>query len=191
MQAERYPTESALLSGAAGGDPEAVRAFIDSVGPVVYGFVFARVGGDEPAAQDLLQETLIESLRSAPTFRGDAALRTWVCAIARRRLARHYEAERRQAVAESGLALLGGIGGPAGPAGDGGRDEIEHRDEIVRALGRLAPVHRQVLVMKYLDELSVSAIADELGRSPVQIQSLLQRARDGLRRAMEGGEPVD
>jgi RNA polymerase sigma-70 factor (ECF subfamily) len=189
MQAERYPTESALLSGAAGGDPEAVRALVDSVGPVVYGFVFARVGGNEPAAQDLLQETLIEALRSAPTFRGDAALGTWVCAIARRRLARHYEAERRQAVAESGLALLGGIGGL--PAGGGERDEVERRDEIVRALGMLPPVHRQVLVMKYLDELSVSAIAEELGRSPVQIQSLLQRARDGLRRAMEGGEPGD
>jgi RNA polymerase sigma-70 factor, ECF subfamily len=184
MQAERYPTESALLTGAAGGDPDAVRALIDSIGPVVYGFVFARVGGDEPAAQDLLQETLIEALRSAPTFRGDASLRTWVCAIARRRLARHYEAERRQAVAESGLALLGGVPGAGSAAA--GRDEVERRDEIVRALGRLPAIHRQVLVMKYLDELPVSAIADELGRSPVQIQSLLQRARDGLRRAMEG-----
>ncbi len=189
MQAERYPTESALLSGAAGGDPEAVRALVDAVGPVVYGFVFARVGGDEPTAQDLLQETLIEALRSAATFRGDAALRTWVCAIARRRLARHYEAERRHAVAESGLALLGGIGGLTGPAG-AERDDVEWRDEIVRALGRLPAVHRQVLVMKYLDELSVSAIADELGRSAVQVQSLLQRARDGLRRALEG-DPGD
>jgi RNA polymerase sigma-70 factor (ECF subfamily) len=187
MQAEQYPTESALLTGAAGGDPDAVRALIDSIGPVVYGFVFARVGGNEPAAQDLLQETLIEALRSAPTFRGDASLRTWVCAIARRRLARHYEAERRQAVAESGLALLGGIAGPPVAV----RDEVERRDEIVRSLGRLPAVHRQVLVMKYLDELSVSEIADELGRSPVQIQSLLQRARDGLRRAMEGAGPDD
>jgi RNA polymerase sigma-70 factor, ECF subfamily len=190
MQAEQYPTESALLSGAAGGDPDAVRALIDSVGPVVYGFVFARVGGDEPTAQDLLQENLMAALRSAPTFRGDASLRTWVCAIARRRLARHYEAERRQAVAESGLALLGGIG-LAGPLGSGRGDELERRDEIVRALGRLPAVHRQVLVMKYLDDLPVSAIADELGRSPVQVQSLLQRARDGLRRALEGDPGAD
>jgi len=187
QQAERYPSDSALLSGAAGGDPDAVRALIDSVGPVVYGFVFARVGGDEPVAQDLLQETLIEALRSAPTFRGDAALRTWVCAIARRRLARHYETERRQAVAESGLALLGGVGG-LGDVSGGGRDEFERRDEIVRALGRLPAIHRQVLVLKYLDELAVSEIADQLGRSPVQIQSLLQRGRDGLRRALEGGD---
>jgi RNA polymerase sigma-70 factor, ECF subfamily len=181
MQAERYPTESALLTGAAGGDPDAVRALIDSIGPVVYGFVFARVGGNEPAAQDLLQETLIEALRSAPTFRGDASLRTWVCAIARRRLARHYEAERRQAVAESGLTLLGAV------PWAGTEDERERRDEIVRALGRLPVLHRQVLVRKYLDDWPVADIAAELGRSPVQIQSLLQRARDGLRRELEEG----
>jgi len=182
MQPQPYPTESHLLSGAADGDPKAVRSFIDSVGPTAYGFVFARVGGDDAVAQDLLQETLIEALRSAGSFRGDAALRTWVCAIARRRLARHYEAERRQAVAESGLALLGGLT-------DGGAQpvEIERRDEIVRALGRLPAVHRQVLVLKYLDDLSVADIAAELGRSPVQVQSLLQRARDGLRRQLEDG----
>src|SRR5687767_15580690 len=147
MQPEPYSTESQLLMGAARGEPNAVRAFVDSIGPAVYGFVYARVGGDEATAEDLLQETLVEAIRSAAGFRGDASLRTWVCAIARRRLARHYEAERRQAVTESGLALLGGIEGLAGTSA-GGRDEVEHRDEIVRALGRLPAIHRQVLVMK-------------------------------------------
>jgi RNA polymerase sigma-70 factor (ECF subfamily) len=170
-----------LLENAAQGDAAAVRALIDSVGPTVYGFVFARVGGDEHAAEDLLQETLVEALRSARSFRGESSLRTWVCTIARRRLARHYEAERRQAVAESGLALLGALGG------DAARDELERRDEIVRAMGQLPVVHRQVLVLKYLDDLSVGEIASELGRTPVQVQSLLQRARDGLRRVLEGG----
>src|SRR5687767_9611838 len=133
MQAERYPTESALLTGAAGGDPDAVRALIDSIGPILYGFVFARVGGDEPAAQDLLQETLTEAMRSAPTFRCAAPPGTGVGPIARGRLARHYGAERRQGGAGSGLALLGGVGGLTGASG-GARDEVERRDEIVRAL---------------------------------------------------------
>jgi RNA polymerase sigma-70 factor (ECF subfamily) len=187
MQPSPYSTESHLLAGAARGEPEAVRAFIDSVGPAVYGFVFARVGGDEAAAEDLLQETLVEAIRSAAGFRGEAALRTWVCAIARRRLARHYEAERRQAVAESGLALLGALP----PEERGEAELIERRDEIVRALGRLPVVHRQVLILKYLDDLPVSAIAGEIGKTPIQVQSLLQRARDGLRRQLEdGGSPI-
>ena len=104
-----------------------------------------------------------------------------MCAIARRRLARHYETERRQAVAESGLTLLGAV------RWDAGDHDLERRDEIVRALGRLPVLHRQVLVRKYLDDWSVADIAAELGRTAVQVQSLLQRARDGLRRELEGG----
>src|SRR5205823_439621 len=128
MRPEPFSSESHLLENAARGDAEAVRALIDAVGPTVYGFVFARVGGNEAAAEALLQEPLVEARRSARSFRGESSLRTGVCTIARRRLARHYEAERRQAVAESGLALLGAL------SGDPGRDELEGRDEIVRAM---------------------------------------------------------
>jgi DNA-directed RNA polymerase specialized sigma24 family protein len=46
-------------------------------------------------------------------------------------------------------------------------------------------LHRQVLVRKYLDDWSVADIAADLGRTAVQVQSLLQRARDGLRRELE------
>jgi RNA polymerase sigma-70 factor (ECF subfamily) len=64
--------------------------------------------------------------------------------------------------------------------------DVERRDEVTRALGALSPLHRQVLVLKYLDERSVEEIAAELGRSRVQVQSLLQRARVGLREELDG-----
>jgi len=172
---EAYSTEVGLLAGAAAGDPEAVRAVLDSVAPAVYGFIYARVGGRQDVAEDLTQETIIEAVRSAHTFRGDAALRTWMCAIARRRLARFYESERKADIARSGLSVIDADH----------RDPVEQRDEIIRALGRLSALHRQVLVLKYLEEMSVEQIAAELGRTPIQIQSLLQRARVGLRRELE------
>ena len=166
-----------LLAAVAARDPLAVRRLLDEVAPVVHGYLYARVGGDAAAAEDLLQETLLEAVRSAATYRGDAALSTWMCAIGRRRLARHYEAERRRAAADRGLALVPDIGSDD--------ESVERRDELVRALGRLPAVHRQVLVLKYLDDMRVEDIATELGRNPVQVQSLLQRARDGLRRQLE------
>ena len=49
-------------------------------------------------------------------------------------------------------------------------------------------MHRQVLVLKYMDDRSVEEIATELGRTKVQVQSLLQRARLGLRRVLEAAE---
>lgn len=176
MQPEAHVEDAHLLAAAADGEPAAVRALLDEVGPVVYGFVYARVGGDEQAAEDVTQETFIEAVRSAHTFRGEAALRTWCCAIARRRLARHYEAERKQAVVRAGLSVVDGAPEP---------DPVARRDEIVRALGRISAVHRQVLVLKYLDDMTVEQIAGELSRSPVQVQSLLQRARAALRRELE------
>lgn len=169
-----------LLARTAAGEPAAVREFLDDVAPVVYGFVFARVGGNVAAAEDLTQETLLEACRSASSFRGESALTTWLCAIARRRLARFFERERRQALAEAGLSLV-----TDGAPVDQVEAEVDRRDEIVRALGRLPVLHRQVLVLKYLDGQSVAEIADRLGRTAVQVQSLLQRARSGLRAALE------
>ena len=183
---EGEPGEVGLLAAVAAGRPAAVRSLIDTAGPIVYGFVLARVGGRRELAQDLVQETFLEAVRSSATFRGDSAVSTWLCAIARHRIARHYRAERRREVVDSGLVAVTGEASGEPPAEDA-IEGVDRRDEVMSALGRLPVLHRQVLVLKYLDELSVEEVADELGRSRVQVQSLLQRARDGLRRQLEQG----
>jgi RNA polymerase sigma-70 factor (ECF subfamily) len=180
MHAQPAATEADLLTGAAAGNAIAVRALLDGYGSALYGFLYARVGGHASVAEDLLQETFIEAVRSASTFRGESSLKTWLYVIARRRLSRHYQAERRAAVLRAGLVLVPDTGDPDASA------DVERRDEVTRALGALPPVHRQVLVLKYLDDRSVDEIADELGRSRVQVQSLLQRARAGLREELGG-----
>jgi RNA polymerase sigma-70 factor, ECF subfamily len=168
-----------MLAAAAAGEHEAVRWLLDDVAPIVYGFLYARLGGDEAAAEDLLQETLLEAVRGAGAFRGDSAASTWLCAIARRRLARYYESERRAEVARGSLRLVDNH-----IPGDLSADLIERQDEVVRALGRLPALQRQVLVLKYLEEMSVEDIAGQVSRSRVQVQSLLQRGREGLRRQL-------
>lgn len=167
--------EVASLQAAAHGDHVAVRWLLDTAAPVVYGYVFARVGGDEEVAADLVQDTFLEAMRSASSFRGDSALTTWLCSIASRRLARYYESERRQAEARRQLRVA-----PEPEVADD-IEIVAERDRVTRALGRLTPEHRHVLVLKYLDGRAVAEIAAEIGRSRVQVQSLLQRARDALR----------
>lgn len=174
--------ERVVLAAAAEGDAAAVRQLLDTVAPVVYGFIYARVGGDDAAAEDVVQDTFLEAMRSAGTFRGESALSTWMCTIARRRLARYFETERREALAASGLHLVtGGTEPVEEPA-----IAVDQTDEVIRALGRLLPLHRQVLVLKYLDGCSVTEIAAEVGRTNVQVQSLLQRARARLKAELEG-----
>ena len=176
LRSERSEVES--LQAAAAGEARAVRWLLDEVAPIVHGFLYARVGGDASVAEDLLQETVIEAVRSSSSFRGEAQLSTWMCAIARRRLARHYEAERRAELGRSRLRVV------AESTLDESLQHAEEREEVARALGRLPALHRQVLVLKYLDGLAVEAVAEQVGRSRVQVQSLLQRAREGLRREL-------
>jgi len=174
------PSEVELLAAAVSGGTEAVRWLLDEVAPVVYGYLYARMGGDQQSAEDLLQETLLEAVRGASAFRGDAAASTWMCAIARRRVARHYESERRREAAQRSLRLAEAA--PPGP--EPAEALVESADEVLRALRWLPALQRQVIVLKYMEGLSVHEIALEVNRSPVQVQSLLQRGREGLRRQL-------
>lgn len=179
QEAERHDADIDLLLAVSAGKATAVRKLLDEIAPLVYGYLFARVGGDQSVAEDLLQETLLEAVRSAGTFRGDAALSTWLCAIARRRLARYYETERKAEVARRGLYAV---------TQTTDESDYDSQDEVIRALGRLSPLHRQILILKYMDGRTVEEIATQVGRSRVQVQSLLQRARDGLRRQLEDSD---
>ena len=170
--------EVARLQAAARGRPDAVRWLLDEVAPVVHGFVWARVAGERQVAEDLLQETLLAAVASADSFRGDSALSSWMCGIARHLVARHWETERKADVARSRLQLVPDVTEVTV------EQEVLDREEVAAALGRLPAVHRQVLVLKYLDELPVQDIAEQLGRTRVQVQSLLQRAREGLRKEL-------
>ena len=132
-----------MLVAAAAGDHDALRWLLDEVAPIVYGFVYARVGGDEGAAEERRAEVARRSLRVVDDARDSDEV--------------------------AGTAEL-----------------VERQDEVVRALGRLPALQRQVLVMKYLEDMPVQDIAAVVKRSRVQVQSLLQRGRDGLRRELGG-----
>lgn len=164
------------------GEPDAARWLIDETGPLVYGFIYARVGGRQDVAEDLVQATYLEAMRSAQTFRGEAALGTWLCSIARRQVARYFKGERRRAILQSRLRL---VEVEAESEEESREESLAESDALIGGLGRLPPLQRQALVLKYLEGLSVDEIASELSRSSVQVQSLLQRARAGLRRALE------
>src|SRR5947207_13287392 len=51
--------------------------------------------GDETEAQDLVQETLLQALKSAHRFRGDSAVYTWLYGILRNLCHRHLRKQKR------------------------------------------------------------------------------------------------
>jgi RNA polymerase sigma-70 factor (ECF subfamily) len=65
-------------------------------------------------------------------------------------------------------------------------ESAETRQVVNEALSRLPWDYRQVLILKYVEEMSVQEISQVMGRSPKSIEGLLTRARKALQIGLEG-----
>jgi RNA polymerase sigma factor (sigma-70 family) len=68
-----------------------------------------------------------------------------------------------------------------GEAADAG---IDNKLDVVKALSRIAPIHREVLVLHYFDDMPTAQIAEALEIAPGTVLSRLARARDALKNAL-------
>lgn len=154
----------------------------------LYRFAIRRVDGDENLALEVVQGTLCKAIEKLETFRGEAALFTWLCSICRFEIAAHFRRRQRAPVAldpneddpeiRSVLAALAAEGeSPEDLALGGETIRLVHR-----TLDHLPPRYGRALEWKYLDGLSVSEIADQLGVGTKAAESILTRARDAFRR---------
>jgi len=154
--------------------------------PRVYAYVLSRCGNDVSLAEELSQLTFVAAIDRRAQFDGRSDIVTWLCGIARHKLADHFRAmerdERRrmqlhvrEIQASEGAAQLA---------------NLDDRAAIADVLRSLPAAHRAVLAFVVLDGLPVADAGRLMGRSPGATQSLLHRARESFRRAY-GGELGD
>ena len=167
-------------------DERAFRAWYDDAIPRVYGYLYHRTGGMTAVAEELTQETFVDAVRNRSRYDGRSDPLTWVIAIARHKLADHYRQRSRDERRHLKL-MTAGLSAGDGDPGSG----AESREDILRALRRLPSMQRAVLALHYLDDLPVSQIAAELGRSESSVESLLSRGREGFRRVLAEPDPEE
>lgn len=148
----------------------------DAVGEV-YRYVRGRCRSNE-LAEDITSATLVQAALSEQRRTIDAVTIPWLITIARNRLIDHW---RREAVAARSLTMLdGGADGHDDPW-----DAVLDQQRAHQVLDELAPMHRAVLVLRYLDDLSVGEVAASIGKSVRATESLLARARRAFRDTYE------
>lgn len=167
-------------------DESAFRAWYAQAMPRVYAYIASRTGSDRDLAEELTQQTFVAAVAQRRSFDGRSDSVTWLCGIARHKLADHYRRrerdERRQMQLEVREIQLDASVAAWATAQD--------RDAIARALERLPSAQRAALIFSDLDGLPVRDIARLIGRSEGATQSLITRARAGFRRSYER-EPND
>jgi RNA polymerase sigma factor (sigma-70 family) len=167
--------ETSLRERLRRGEPAAAREFYDAYSARVHRFILHALGpGNDADAEDILQDTFMALAEALPFFRGQSSLFTFACAIAHRKTVSFIRSRARR-----------------------GELMKDHTAEVVRliiepppdqdlsnALASLSSEHRQVLLLKYVEELTVSEIAAVLALSAHAIESRLARARKALTKAL-------
>jgi RNA polymerase sigma-70 factor (ECF subfamily) len=145
--------------------------------PVVYRYLYRGTAGDVQLAEELTQATFEVAVRAFGQGRREALEPAWLQTVARCRLIDHYRRARRE---KTKLRLIAGRRQPDADLPGGIVAAEAHA-----ALEALGAQYRLVLMLRYVDDLSVAEVARLLGKSVRATESLLARARTALRAAYE------
>ena len=176
-------------------------AFIARVRVDMLAFARLQLGNDDEA-EDAVQEALAGALRNAESFRGKAALKTWIIAILKNKVADILRQRQRRPVTASQLRGPGDDGAlPAlfdskGMWRDAARPahwEDPEADLNTRqflavfdsCLNRLPAQQGRVFLMREVVELATDEICAELGLSASNVHVILHRARLALRACLQ------
>jgi len=199
---ETLTGEEQLIQRAAQGDSD---AFGDLVRPHLSLFHngINRILGNAADAQDALQDALIGMYRDLPRFEGRSRFSSWAYKVCIHSALMHRRTRARAPEpTDYGLGPFDEHGhhqevqGPewhVEAEAHGLAEQREMRECMLAALDELPDGHREVFVLRDLEDWETSAIARHLGLAPAAVRQRLHRARvhlqTRLRTFVLGGRP--
>jgi RNA polymerase sigma-70 factor, ECF subfamily len=182
MEQDRIDVARGLRSA----DPDLIAILIERYQHRLFRYLLA-LSADHSLASDLFQETWLRVLERGNQYRGQWKFESWLFAVAR-----HLFIDRARRKDPASLDELVGPGDGGGLQPDAGEisplDRLisgEERERVLRSLSRIPTVQREVLVLRFHEELSLGEIAVVVGVPLSTIKSRLYRGLEALRQTME------
>ena len=189
-------TSADLLAQARAGSNDALGALFARCGPKLLALVRVRLGPAlrrEVDSCDVVQSTLVKAVAHLGEFAGRdrRSFMAWLARIAEnavRDLASYHGQQRRDAARRVSLesspeaALVAArVRSQTSLVAQG-----ERLTQLERALESLSPEHREVIVLRAIEEREFTDVASRLQRSPDACRMLFARAMTALTLAMDG-----
>ena len=132
---------------------------------------------DVALAEDAVQETFVKAYKALDTFRGDSSEKTWLMRIAIN-TCRSMRRDRWFRFVDRGVSA------DALPLQAA---SAENR-ALMEAILNLPYKHKEVVLLYYYQGLNLREISEALGVAASTISTRLKKARERLRRELEGGQ---
>ena len=164
--------EQDILRRAQQGDSEAFRLLVEAYQTQVYRLALRMCG--EAAADDVTQEVFLAAWRR---------FSTWLYRLTTNAAIDWLRREKRH----RGMDDVTELELPDdGPSPQDQAEQAEAQQAVRRALSRLSEEHRQVLLLRYMQELDYAEIAAALEISEGTVKSRISRAKMRLRELLDG-----
>ncbi|MBI2322056.1 MAG: sigma-70 family RNA polymerase sigma factor [Chloroflexi bacterium] len=170
-----------LVARAIGGDAAAFTALYDRFYDRIYRHVYYRTGRVEDA-EDLTQQVFLQAWRALGRFRpGGSPFVAWLFTIAHNVVVNFYRRRRFVEPLPDGATDSRADAGPD-------HDLRLEQERVREAIKRLRVDQQQVVVMRFLEDLSHREIAAALGKTETNVRVIQHRALHELRRVLEREE---
>jgi RNA polymerase sigma-70 factor (ECF subfamily) len=187
-----YQADLKLTKSIIKGDEQAFNQFFDDYHPRLFRFIMSRTDHDYDLANDMAQDTLCKALDKIADYRGEAALFTWMCQISRSLIHAHYVKQKRREKIVAPIAdtpemqsILENISVDDEQQPERMTMNSQLKQILEEVLDHLPTDYGNVLTWKYIDELSVIEIAEQMATTQIAVQSVLARARKSFQQVIQ------
>lgn len=177
-------TDEELALGMKQGNTGDLALLVERHHSALIGYLFRMTGGDRRLAEDLVQETFVRVIRSVERYHYPRPFKPWLYAIATNLTRDHFKsADVRRAAAPVDDDLSAAASQMPHP--EQGLIEDDAAREVVAALEGLPEHQREVVILRYYQELSLAEIAAVLDIPLGTVKSRLSIGLNRLRELME------
>ncbi len=165
--------------------------WVDNYADYLFNFAVGRVS-DVEVAKDLVSETFLAGLKSAKNYKGEAAERTWLIAILKRKVIDHYRktnSKKGQAEVRMNYSSATDVEGDwleeqvADPFSTFENSAMENEElglAIQECIAKLPKKQAQVFIMKTIQGVGTEDICNELDINASNLWVMIHRARTAL-----------
>ena len=132
-------------------------------------------------AEEAAQETFLSAWQGLPFFRGDSAFSTWLYRLASNACVDLLRKEGRHQGPSLDDEAVSTEVPDTRPTPEAAAEQKELRAQIEAGLRTLSPEHREVLILREIQQLSYDEIADALSLDLGTVKSRISRGRRQLR----------
>ena len=177
------PDDEQLACAIQQGDADALSLLVEKHYSPLMGYLYRMLGGNRPLAEDFAQETFLKMQQSIGQYQCPRPFKPWLYAIASNLARNHFrKADTRYTQEEDDTMEQQVTNNPSPEEAAATADD--HR-QVIDVLMNLSVQHREVVVLRYYEEHSLSEIADALGIPVGTVKSRLSIGLKRLRVLME------